>query len=386
MKKRALTISAPIIFFLFAAIVFALESPQITVYEVQICPSVEEREPVGAGQRFNEDIGRLYCFTRLGSNQDKTSISHVWYYNDKEMANVELGIHEKNWRTWSSKTILKGWTGDWRVDVLSPLGEVLASKEFEIFSQAAPVQEYVPRAGQPGKDVEWVPSSTVVVNRMLDMAKVTPEDYVIDLGSGDGRIVISAAKLGARALGIEYNPKLVELARQNAAKEGVSDKATFVAADLFETDFSEATVITLFLREDINLALRPKILDLKPGTRIVSNVFHMDEWKADEVITVEDEDYYFRYCTVYFWVVPAKVGGTWKLPQGELKLEQRFQMITGSLKSRNVITSIYGKMTGDQISFTADGIKYTGRVTGNQMELETNDGSNTKWPATLTER
>jgi hypothetical protein len=131
--------------------------------------------------------------------------------------------------------------------------------------------------------------------------------------------------------------------------------------------------------------LRPKILDLKPGTRIVSNTFDMGEWKADKVITVEDNDYYFRYCDAHFWVVPAKVEGTWKLPQGELTLEQNFQMINGTLKYGSVTTPISGKMTGDRISFTADGVQYAGRVTGDQMELETNDIINSKWRATRLE-
>ena len=386
MKRRALTISACIILFLFAAIVFAQKDSLITVDEIQICKSIEDREPVGADQIFSKDIYQLFCFTRLSSNQDSTSISHVWYYNDKEMANVELeiGIDAKNWRTWSSKRILEGWTGDWRVDVLSPLGEVLASKEFKILSQEEPVEEYVPSVGQAGKDVVWVPTPQVLVDSMLDTAKVTPEDYVIDLGSGDGRIVISAAKRGARAQGIEYNPNMVELSRKNAAKEGVSDKATFVEADIFESDFSKATVITMYLLRHLNLELRPKILDLKPGTRIVSNAFDMGEWEADEVITIADSE--CMYCTAYFWVVPAKVGGTWKLPQGELTLEQNFQVISGTLKSGSVTATIDGKMTGDRISFMADGRQYTGRVTGDQMEVETDDGSNTRWIATRLER
>ncbi|HET8563525.1 MAG TPA: class I SAM-dependent methyltransferase, partial [Candidatus Binatia bacterium] len=150
-----------------------------------------------------------------------------------------------------------------------------------VLAQAQPAKEpYEPRVGQEGKDVVWVPTPQELVEKMLDMGKVTPKDYVIDLGSGDGRTVISAAKRGARALGIEYNPEMVDLSKRNAAKEGISDKANFVKADLFESDFSQATVITMFLLPDINLKLRPKILDLKPGTRIVSNTFTMGEWTA----------------------------------------------------------------------------------------------------------
>ena len=147
---------------------------------------------------------------------------------------------------------------------------------------AQPAKEYEPQVGQEGKDVVWVPTPQALVEKMLDLAKVTPKDYVIDLGSGDGRTVITAAKRGAKAHGIEYNPDMVELAKRNAAKEGVSDKATFAKADLFESDFSQAQVITMFLLPSINLKLRPKILDLKPGTRIVSNSFDMEEWKPDQ--------------------------------------------------------------------------------------------------------
>src|SRR3972149_1420234 len=142
--------------------------------------------------------------------------------------------------------------------------------------------EYKPEVGQAGKDVVWVPSPQALVDKMLDMAKVTPNDFVMDLGSGDGRTVITAAKRGARPLGIEYNPDMVELSKRNADKEGVAGKASFVKADLFETDFSRASVITMFLLPDINLKLRPKILALKPGTRIVSNSFNMGDWPAAE--------------------------------------------------------------------------------------------------------
>src|ERR1700757_4370926 len=198
--------------------------------------------------------------------------------------------------------------------------------------QAQPAkQEYQPQVGQAGKDVVWVPTPQALVDRMLDMGKVTAKDYVIDLGSGDGRTVITAAKRGAKALGIEYNPDMVELSKRNAAKEGVSDKAQFAKADLFESDFSQATVITMFLLPDINLRLRPKILDLKPGTRIVSNSFTMGDWQADETTSAKEDC--ASYCTAYLWIVPAKVEGTWKLPQGELALKQSYQTISGTLKS-----------------------------------------------------
>jgi Methyltransferase domain len=244
------------------------------------------------------------------------------------------------------------------------------------FTQAQPAKEYQPEVGQAGKDVVWVPTPQALVDKMLEMAKVTPKDYVIDLGSGDGRTVITAAKRGSKALGIEYNPDMVDLSKRNAANEGVSDKATFMKADLFESDFSQAQVITMFLLPSINLKLRPKILDLKPGTRIVSNSFDMEEWKPDETANVEGCT---NWCTAHLWIVPAKVGGTWKLPQGELAIKQTFQMITGTLKNGNVTSPINGKLNGDQISFTAGGTQYSGRVNGNAMELS---GSGSKLNAT----
>jgi SAM-dependent methyltransferase len=246
-------------------------------------------------------------------------------------------------------------------------------------AQAQPAQEFKPEVGQDGKDVVWVPTPQALVDKMLDMAKVTPKDYVIDLGSGDGRTVITAAKRGSKALGIEYNPDMVELSKRNAAKAGVSDKATFTKADLFESDFSDAQVITMFLLSSINMKLRPKILDLKPGTRIVSNTFDMGEWKPDETAKVEGCT---NWCTAHLWIVPAKVDGTWKTPQGDLTLKQTFQMVSGSLKNGNVITPISGKLNGDQLSFTAGGAQYTGRVNGNTIDGSVKGGSNGKWTAT----
>jgi SAM-dependent methyltransferase len=233
------------------------------------------------------------------------------------------------------------------------------------FAQPAK-QEFQPEVGQAGKDVVWVPTPQSLVDKMLEMAKVTPKDYVIDLGSGDGRTVITAAKRGSKALGIEYNPDMVELSKRNAAKEGVSDKASFMKADLFESDFSQAQVITMFLLPSINMKLRPKILNLKPGTRIVSNSFDMEEWKPDQTENVEGCS---NWCTAHLWIVPAKVDGNWKLPQGELTIKQTFQMISGTLKNGNASSQISGKLNGDQISFSAGGTQYTGRVNGNTMEI-----------------
>jgi SAM-dependent methyltransferase len=243
-------------------------------------------------------------------------------------------------------------------------------------------QDYEPQVGQEGKDVVWVPTPQVLVDKMLDMAKVTPQDYVIDLGSGDGRTVITAAKRGARALGIEYNPDMVDLSKRNATKAGVGDKAQFLKADLFESDFSQATVITMFLLPDINLRLRPRILNLKPGTRIVSNSFTMGDWQADETATVTNGC--TSWCTALFWLVPAKVEGTWQVPQGALTLKQEFQMVSGALKSGADSTPVTnGRLRGDQITFTAGGAQYTGHVSGNGMQGSVQSGgSNGQWSAT----
>jgi SAM-dependent methyltransferase len=252
------------------------------------------------------------------------------------------------------------------------------------FAQAQPAKDYQPQVGQEGKDVIWVPTPQALVEKMLDLAKVTPKDYVMDLGSGDGRTVITAAKRGARAHGIEYNPDMVDLSKRNAAKEGMSDRATFAKADLFESDFSQATVITMFLLPDINLKLRPKLLEMKPGTRIVSNSFTMGEWKADEEATVKDGC--ASYCTALLWIVPAKVEGTWKIPQGELTLKQNFQMLSGTLNSGNVAAPIAnGRLNGDQISFTAAGAQYSGRVSGNTIEgTVKSGGADMNWTASRT--
>src|SRR5262245_26798757 len=196
-----------------------------------------------------------------------------------------------------------------------------------VFAQAG--TEFKPTVGQAGKDVVWVPTPQALVEKMLDMAKVTPQDYVMDLGSGDGRTVITAAKRGATAQGVEYNPDMVALSKKNATSQNVTAKASFVQADLFQTDFSKASVVTMFLLPDINLRLRPKILDMKPGTRIVSNTFTMGEWDADETATITNDC--TSWCTALLWIVPAKVEGSWTLPQGELRLTQTFQKLSGTL-------------------------------------------------------
>jgi len=237
--------------------------------------------------------------------------------------------------------------------------------------------DYQPQVGQDGKDVIWVPTPQALVDKMLDIAKVTPKDYLIDLGSGVVSTVITAAERGVKALGIEYNPDMVELSKRNAAKEGVSDRASFAKADLFESDFSQATVITMFLLPDINIKLRPKILNLKPGTRIVSNSFTMGDWNTDDTANVKDGC--ASYCTALLWIVPAKVEGTWHLGDGELALKQTYQMISGTLRrGGNTIKIANGKLNGDHITFNAGGSVYTGQVNDNGMEGTMSSGGNWK--------
>jgi hypothetical protein len=236
-----------------------------------------------------------------------------------------------------------------------------------IVAGTALAEKFEPRVGQPGKDVVWVPSPQALVDRMLDMAKVGPGDIHYDLGSGDGRTVITAAKRGATAFGVEFNPKMVELSRENAKKAGVTN-ATFIEGDLFAADISKATVITLFLLPDINLRLRPKLLSMKPGLRVVSNSFDMGDWVPDQTIQAGPEC--TSWCRAHLWIVPAKVAGTWKLPDGgELTLEQKYQMISGRLHMGHSNLNISsGKVIGDQITFTAGDRHYTGRVNGNAIE------------------
>src|SRR5215831_17597847 len=194
-------------------------------------------------------------------------------------------------------------------------------------AQAQASKEYTPQVGQEGKDVIWVPTPQRLVDRMLDMAKLTAKDIHYDLGSGDGRTVIAAAKRGAQSYGVEFNPEMVALSNRLAAKEGVTGKATFINGDIFQTDFSKATVITLYLLPSLNLKLRPTILKMKPGTRVVSHAFTMDDWQADQTDTVDGR-------TAYLWIVPAPVEGTWKWSGSgsgprdyELMLRQQYQKV-----------------------------------------------------------
>jgi len=236
-------------------------------------------------------------------------------------------------------------------------------------AQTTEKSTFEPTVGQDGKDVVWVPTPQQVVDKMLDMAKLTKDDFLMDLGSGDGRTVITAAKRGASALGIEYNPNMVELSRRNAEKAGVTASAKFQQADLFETDFSKATVVTMFLLPDINMRLRPKILDLKPGTRVVSNTFTMGDWEPDQKADLSSTCG-ASYCNPLMWIVPAKVAGSYKIPAGDLVLKQSFQMLSGTLTTEGKRVVVNGKVRGENISFTANGQQYHGHLSGKQLVLD----------------
>jgi hypothetical protein len=223
--------------------------------------------------------------------------------------------------------------------------------------------EFTPHVGQSGKDVIWVPTPKSLVEKMLKMADVKPTDIVYDLGSGDGITVITAAKqFGVHATGIEYNPDMVELAKRNAQHEGVAGRTEFIRGDIFATDFSKATVLTMYLLPYLNLKLRPTILNMKPGTRIVSHAFTMEDWKPDQTDSTEGR-------TAYLWIVPAKVEGKWKIGSGEIELKQKFQAFEGTYRLNDTtwrLTNV--NLRGDQISFTAGTATYTGQVTGPTMQ------------------
>jgi hypothetical protein len=231
-------------------------------------------------------------------------------------------------------------------------------------------KKFQPQVGQAGKDVIWVPTPQEVVDRMLTMAQVGPNDFLMDLGSGDGRTVITAAKRGAKALGIEYNPDMVKLSQENAQKAGVTDRASFRRADIFQTDFSQASVITLYLLPSLNMKLRPQLLQMRPGTRVVSHSFTMEDWEPDEVSTMDGR-------RAYFWVVPANVMGTWALDAGgqtaDLTLEQVFQKISGWVALGPVHGGLReARLSGANIAFSyvdEKGVRrdFTGKVEERRM-------------------
>ncbi len=231
-----------------------------------------------------------------------------------------------------------------------------------------PAAPYAPVVGQEGKDVVWVPTPDVMVEKMLDVARVTPDDFVIDLGSGDGRNVIGAAKRGARALGVEYNADLVEYSRRLAAASGVPGRALFVQGDMYAADISQASVLALFLLPDNLSKLLPKFLELKPGTRIVSNTYEIPGWPADASETVREPSC-TAFCIVFFYVVPAKVAGSWRMPEGDLTLVQDFQRLTGTFDIDGISVPIEnGRLNGAEIRFSVNYVEYAGRIDGDTME------------------
>ena len=233
-----------------------------------------------------------------------------------------------------------------------------------------------PRLNQPGKDVQWVPTPPALVEKMLDLAKVTPKDRLVDLGSGDGVLVIAAATRGLRARGIEYDRGLVEYAKSKAVEAGVSARTRFIRGDIFKTDFSDATVVTTFLLPSMNLRLRPTFLAMKPGTRIVANTFAIADWEPDETVSVEPCE---RWCKALLWIVPAHVGGTWRTPKGDLALTQKFQMVSGTLGGQPIE---HGRLRGDVISFTIGETAYTGHVDDARMQVRAVvNGQAVEWTA-----
>ena len=258
-----------------------------------------------------------------------------------------------------------------------------------LFAQPAAAQKnYEPQVGQAGKDVIWVPTPDEVVDRMLRMAQVTPNDLVYDLGAGDGKIAIAAAKkFGARSVGIEYEPEMAKHAQGNVEKAGVAGRARVIRGDIFVTDFSQATVVTMYLLPALNLKLRPTILSMRPGTRVVSHSFTMEDWEADEISSMDGR-------RAYFWLVPANVNGGWTIESGsdkaELSFEQRFQKIEGTVGLGHTQGGLRNaRLSGFNISFTYvdnNSVKrdYTGRVTGGKMEgsFRADNGTEGRWVAT----
>jgi precorrin-6B methylase 2 len=274
------------------------------------------------------------------------------------------------WISWASTKGEGPGTGYGRRRVLSVILTLCLVSVAVGAAAQKPQKPYEPVPGQSGKDAVWVPTPPELIEKMLDLAKVTPEDFVMDLGSGDGRNVIAAAKRGARALGVEYEQKLVVLSRQLAEKEGVADKATFVRGDMFKADVSKATVLALFLLPEHFTKLTPKFLAMRPGSRIVINTFQIPKWEVDETERINSKC--SQWCTALLYIVPARVAGTWRLADGgSLVLRQEFQMLTGTLTNGKVKVPIAnGRLRGNDISFSAGGAQYTGRVNGNAMSGE----------------
>jgi len=261
---------------------------------------------------------------------------------------------------------------------------LLLSTSVAAAGRQQPAVPFEPKPGQAGKDVVWVPSPPDMVNKMLEMANVTPADFVMDLGSGDGRNIIAAAKLGARALGVEYNPDMVALSRRLATEAGVADKAQFVEADMYEYDISKATVLALFLLPVNMNKLAPKFYNLAPGSRIAANTFGIDGWEPDERVTLPPQSECESWCEALLWIVPAKVFGTWTMANGSLTLTQEYQTVQGSIAAGGARHEVVrGRLRGDEITFIAGGMTYKGKVAGNSIAgTVTTPGGDQLWTAT----
>jgi SAM-dependent methyltransferase len=234
---------------------------------------------------------------------------------------------------------------------------------------AAQAKPFEPVSGQAGKDVVWVPSPPDMVNKLMEMGKVTPADFVIDLGSGDGRNVIAAAKLGARALGVEFNPDMVALSRKLAQEAGVAEKAQFVEADMYTYDISKATVMALFLLPVNMNRLAPKFFELAPGSRIVANTFGIDGWEPDERVTLASTSECESWCEALLWIVPAKIAGNWTMGNGTMTLTQEYQAVQGTVTTGGASqTVVMGRLRGEELTFTANGMTYKGLAKGNIIE------------------
>lgn len=238
-----------------------------------------------------------------------------------------------------------------------------------------------PTFGQDGKDVEWVPSPSVLVETMLTLAEVDADDQVIDLGSGDGRTVLAAAERGAMAVGVEYDAGLVQVSRQQAEERGLSGRATFVEADLFDVDLTRATVVTMFLLPDLNLKLRPSLLSLAPGTRVVSNTWDMGDWIADETVQLDPCP---GFCTALLWIVPAQIEGDWTDSETTFALRQEFQTVSGTAtRNGQELAILDGHLSGRLLEFHTERSRYQGEVSGNTIRgtVITNDQTH-NWVAT----
>ncbi len=233
-------------------------------------------------------------------------------------------------------------------------------------AQTTPQKPYEPQVGQGGKDVVWVPTPPALVERMLDMAKVTAADLVMDLGSGDGRNIIAAARRGARAIGVEFNPDMVALSRTLADEAGVGARATFVEGDMFSADISKATVMALFLLPANLEKLRDTFMGLAPGSRLVMNTFAIPEWDADEQSQLGEEC--TSWCTALLYIVPARVAGRWETSRGVLDLTQSYQVVLGTLTRDGQSQRVQGRLRGTALTLTAGDESLAAVVAGDRLE------------------